>query len=888
MYVDAKYDKAKDRVYVIERNKDGEREYKEFPAKYVFYYDDPNGKYKSIYGNPVTRVQCKSDKDFRREINLVNHKQLYETDTKQVFRILEEHYLGKDAPNLHSCFFDIEVDFDRDRGFSTPDDPFNPVTSISLYLQWQDKLITLCMAPKGMAKEEAEKIVKKFDDCLLFEKETDLLDAFLILIGDADILSGWNSESYDIPYLINRIKLIMGNADAKRFCLWGDSPKLRKFERFGAENITFDIYGRIHLDYMQLYRKNTYHEMHSYSLDAIGEYEVDERKVQYHGTLDQLYNNDFEKFIDYNRQDVLLLDKLDKKLKFIDLTNEVAHDNTVQLPTTMGPVAVTEQAIINEAHLRNMVVPTKKVKRENEDTTAAGAFVATPRKGLHDWIGSIDINSLYPSAIRALNMGNEAIVGQLRQNYTEKYIRDQMHFKKKSFSESWNGIYGSFEYKFVMDQDITNIITIDWEGGRESSEMTGKEIYNMIFLSDNKYILSANGTIFDNSKESVVSSLLERWYVERQSMQKKKAEATTPEDKAFWHKRQHAKKINLNALYGALLNENCRFYDKRIGQSTTLCGRTISKHMSSYTNECITGAYDNNGEAVIYGDTDSCYFSAWPLLKDKVEKGEIEWDKEMCIGLYDQVAEKVNASFPNFMKDAFNCPRDRGELIVCAREMVALKGLFTTKKRYAVLAYEDEGKRLDIDGKEGRVDVKGLDLKRSDTPKVIQNFLREILSGVLHGDGKEKTIENIKEFKRNFGAKDAWEKGTPKRVNNLTKYRKLQSIKGKVTMPGHVKASMNWNNLRKMHSDKFSQEITDGTKVVVCKLKSNPLGYTSVAYPTDESRLPGWFKDLPFDNKLMEQTVIDKKIDNLLKVLNWDVVIDSDISNTFTDLFSFE
>ena len=183
---------------------------------------------------------------------------------------------------------------------------------------------------------------------------------FLNVIEDADILSGWNSEGYDIPYMINRVKRVLSKDDTRRFCLWGQYPKQRSFERFGAENITFDTIGRVHMDYMQLYRKYTYHEMHSYSLDAIGEYELDERKVAYEGTLDQLYNNDFKKFLDYSRQDTALLNNIDRKLKFIELANELAHANTVLLATTMGAVAVTEQAIINEAHEQGLVVPSRK------------------------------------------------------------------------------------------------------------------------------------------------------------------------------------------------------------------------------------------------------------------------------------------------------------------------------------------------------------------------------------------------------------------------------------------------------------------------------------------------------------------------------------------------
>jgi DNA polymerase elongation subunit (family B) len=163
-------------------------------------------------------------------------------------------------------------------------------------------------------------------------------------------------------------------------------PKKREYEKFGKAAVTYDFHGRVHLDSLELYRKYTYEERHSYRLDAIAEYELGDTKTQYEGTLDQLYNEDFKKFIEYNRQDVLLLDKLDKKLKFLDLANKIAHENTVMLQTTMGAVAVTEQAIINEAHRRGMQVP-NRVRREPGSEPAAGAYVAYPKKGIHEWIG---------------------------------------------------------------------------------------------------------------------------------------------------------------------------------------------------------------------------------------------------------------------------------------------------------------------------------------------------------------------------------------------------------------------------------------------------------------------------------------------------------------------
>ena len=893
-YVDGFFDRDADIIKVVERQ-NSKRTYREYQAKYIFYHEDPKGKYKSVYGDPLIRTVCKNTKEFRKELAINKHKKLYESDVNPIFQCLAEHYLNQDAPKLNVCFFDIETDFDPERGFADPSDPFMAITAISVHLQWIDTLITLAMPPKGLSMEDADRICKERwgDQVILFTNDNDntgekeMLKTFLDLIDDADIISGWNSEGYDVPYTVNRVSRLLSKNDTRRFCLWDQLPKRREFERYGKTAETFDFVGRVHLDSLELYRKYTYEERHTYRLDAIGEMEVGENKTVYEGTLDQLYNNDFETFIEYNRQDVALLDKLDKKLQFIDLSNELAHANTVLLQTTMGAVAVTEQAIINEAHHRGLQVPNRK-PREEGATQAAGAYVAFPKKGVHKWVGSMDLNSLYPSVIRALNMAPETIVGQLRAEISDSRTREDMTLKKKSFAGSWEGRFGTEEYEAVMDKRKDVALTIDWEDGT-SDVLSGAEIYKLIFDSHQPWMLSANGTIFTHEFEGVIPGILKRWYAERKDLQKmlKKAkDAGNEAEIAFWDKRQLVKKINLNSLYGAILNPGCRFFDKRIGQSTTLTGRQIVKHMSAETNKTITGEYDHVGESVIYGDTDSVYFSAWPVLKDEVEAGSIPWDKDKVIALYDQIADQVNGTFQSFMTRAFHCPKSRSDVIATGREIVAESGLFITKKRYAALVYDIEGFRTDTDGKPGKVKAMGLDLRRSDTPVYMQEFLSEILLMVLQDKPEEDILERITVFRKEFESKPGWEKGSPKRANKVGHYRRLEEKQGKANMPGHVRASLNWNTLKRMNGDKYSQEVVDGMKVIVCKLKQNPLGYTSVAYPTDELRIPEWFKELPFDDAAMSETIIDNKLDNLIGVLDYDLE-STKRQNTFNSLFDF-
>ena len=307
--------------------------------------------------------------------------------------------------------------------------------------------------------------------------------------------------------------------------------------------------------------------------------------------------------------------------------------------------------------------------------------------------------------------------------------------------------------------------------------------------------------------------------------------------------------------------------------------------MAAELNNIIAGKYDYYGESIVYGDTDSTYFSAYPILKKQIESGEVDWSRDNVIAYYDAVCEEVNKTFPGYMNRAFHTTQELGSIIAAAREMVGSAGIFITKKRYAMLVFDNEGKREDINGKAGYIKAMGLDLKRSDTPAFMQEFLKEILMMVLTDVPESDVIDRIIEFRKEFRSKPSWEKGTPKRVNNLTNHTKIFE-KTKKCGVGHAMAAINWNRLKTMNGDQYSIDITDGMKTVVCKLKPNPLNITSIGYPTDEKRLPDWFKELNFDDSEMESSIITKKIENLIGVLGWD--LDSSAAkNTFANLFEF-
>lgn len=512
-YVDAFFDRKNNAVRVAERSPEGERIFRDYPAEYTLYYSDPRGEYVSMFGDKLSCFITHDPKKFEAEKNLLSNKKIFESDISPLNRCLEHHYSNSEATTLNIGFLDIEADFDKEKGYAPPNDPFAKITALGLHLSWTQQTICLALKPEGMSSDAAQRIGNKNPNVIIYTDERDMLKDFLELIEDVDVFTGWNSEFYDMPYMINRISLLLGADYTKRFCHWNQKPNKRKVSRFGKDEEVFELIGKVHLDYLDLYKKHSMQELHSYKLDNVGAAEVGENKVPYEGTLDQLYNQDFERFIEYNIQDVDLLVKIDAKNRYIDLANQVAHTNTVQMKATMGTVGLVEQAIINYAHELGVIVPDKK--QHNKDLPVAGAYVANPKIGLHDFVGSVDINSLYPSVIRSVNMGPETIYGQIKLDETTQLIEERMA-SGVSGSDAWHDMFGTLEFNHVEDR-TDDIMQIDLESG-EKIQATGREIAEM--LEANDLSISANGTLFTTDEDGIIPKILEKWYSERSVMKK--------------------------------------------------------------------------------------------------------------------------------------------------------------------------------------------------------------------------------------------------------------------------------------------------------------------------------------------------------------------------------
>lgn len=365
-----------------------------------------------------------------------------------------------------------------------------------------------------------------------------------------------------------------------------------------------------------------------------------------------------------------------------------------------------------------------------------------------------------------------------------------------------------------------------------------------------------------------------------------------PEDKTYYEEKvdffnlkQYVTKIFLNSLYGATLQSSCLFYDMRIGASTTCTGRMVVRHLTAKANELLCGKYEPIGYCAEYNDTDSvyCYIDNDYF---KQYNPNFVFTKENIIDLSNDVAYKINDSFKYYMMDYFHCTEECALIQKAAKECVASKGIFCGKKRYAMAVYEHDGFRKDAEGGFERK-IMGIQVSRSDCPKIIRDLLKKMLESVLTEGSKEKLIEILKDFGENkWKLLKPWEKGSPKACNKLAYYTQQYNETKKCSV-GQVMAAINWNRLIDIYNDGKSPKILDGNKVIVCKLKpNNQFNMSSVAYPLDINALPEWFKKLPFDEQSMKDSVVDQTIDTVFGVLGWKLTLESAM-NEIDDLDGF-
>lgn len=906
-YLSATLDHKDQKVIVWERTGEGRRRV-EYDPPYYFYVPDDDGEYKSLFGDKLTRLDFNTRQEFYNAKKTYKERcDLFESDISPTLKILSEHYFDQAAPTLHTTFFDIEVDYDKDIGFSSPrtaETAYAPINAVAFYHDWLDKYVVLVVPPqqhedkilnqRGEDSWTTESLLEEVSACEklpdemtidlhICDDETKLLERFLSEIEDSDVLSGWNSDFFDIPYIGRRLKKKLGevglrslNFDMRYFEQYTrtpedmhvDKPFRGVMTKYGSEAVTLDLSGRVKLDYMELFRKFEMAERPSYKLEAIADEIIPELpKLEYEGSLHSLYRDNFPMFVRYNIRDTEVLHGFEQKLGYVALANEMVHLSTGLFQNIQGTIALAQLSTINYCHHKLGVIAPDNKPPKNEGQIQ-GAFVLLPQVDMHEWIGSVDINSLYPSAIRSINISPETLRGQFVETTRAPEL-----------------------IAINSDEELT----LEFESGEEytlPAKTWRKKLQKV------KWAVSGYGTVFDQNVKGVMPMILEDWYNTRKMYQRKKKEAIESGDKqkvAYYDRLQYCYKIKLNSYYGALTNQHFKFYDLRMGESTTGTGRMILLHQCAETVKILDGEYmmPNRHEeeitkktgqikhhvgytddtSLIYGDTDSSYFKTHGT------------NEKEAVLIADHVGKLVNSSFPEYMRNTFLCTEGFDGIIKTGREIVSDRGIFVDKKRYVLHIVDDEGVKKD------KLKVMGLDTKKTTLPKIVSNNLNKFIERFLKGESWDTIAQDIVAYKDELiASKNVLDIGLPKGVKQVEYYlHQLQLYGDTVRLPGHVAASIFYNQCLEENKDMESMRITSGMKIKVYYLQgqhtrgfgvekdangetkvTHVRKFKSIALPTDIECVPQWFTDhfvpqLDLDAQI--ERLVDNPLENILKAI---------------------
>jgi DNA polymerase elongation subunit (family B) len=653
------------------------------------------------------------------------------------------------------------------------------------------------------------------------------------------VMTGWNCDAFDIPYLYNRIKRVLGKKQANNLSVIGEmfySPYRNRYT----------IGGTSVLDYMTVYKKFSYKELPSYSLNYVSNTELGRGKVEYEGNLDDLMENDIDTFIEYNITDVELVIDLDKKLQYIDLVRGIAHVGHVPYEDFVYSSKYLEGAMLTYLkHIGGVVAPNKPADRQEKmqelkdsgEKGFIGAFVKDPVPGRYEWMYDLDLTSLYPSIIMTLNISPETKIAKIDNWDAEQFLR------------------GSVDEYIV--------------GGERVSKEKLKA-----FLDKYKYTVASNGVMYSSDRTGLIPAILSDWFdkrVEYKDEMKKWGKAGDTAKYEFYKKRQLVQKILLNSMYGILGLPAFRFYDIDNAEAVTLSGQTVIKKTEAainmkYNKELKT----DDTDYVQYVDTDSVFVSCLPLVKNRfpdIDTDNIELMTPKIYEIATEVQNYVNQFYDVFAKKIFNAEKHRLEI---KQEMIGRTGFWQKKKRYALWIISDNGVPMD------KLEVKGLDIVRSSFPKSFQKLMREVMVDILKDKDKEEIDENILTFKRNLNTVLFSEVAKTSSIKDIKKYASMVSddVLGKFGKgtPSHIKAAMNYNNLLKVFGcpPKFPP-IKNGDKVKIAYLKANKYGLEELAFrgDSDPDEIIEFIKE-HFDANELFVSELDGKLRNFYEAMKWD------------------
>ena len=797
----------------------------------LFVKSDKPSEYKSIFGESVSPIQFESNKEatdfFSRYKDVANFPVFGQN--YYAYQYITEKYPGKiewDAKKM--AIYSIDIETTSEGGFPNVDSPSEQVLVITLQNNNTKKITTFGLGEFAPSAETAEYDI----DYHACSDEYGLLKTFLEWWEDntPDVITGWNSNLFDIPYLLARTEKILGDNEHKRYSPFGFVQK-RNVKFMGQEKTAFEIVGVAQLDYLDLYKKFTYVTRESYKLDFIPETELGKNILESgFETFKEHYEKDWNGFVEYNIIDTVLVDELEDKMKLIELAITMAYDAKCNFNDVYSAVRTWDSLLYNHLWEKKIVLHQGGGRK---DRTIEGAYVQEPIPGNYNWVASFDATSLYPSILMQYNMSPETIIPD-------------------------------FQYEVKVDDLIDR--------------------YKLDKLKEKNYAMAANGTCYSREKQGLFPEIVQKFFNDRlrykrlmQESQKKFQETGAKvyeNEVSKYNNFQMARKIQLNSLYGALANQYFRFYDDRLAEGITMTGQLVirdtAKALDKYVNK-VCGTEDQ--QYSFYSDTDSCYVT----LDNMVKNFFPDKSKDQVIGLIDKIAsEKIEPAIDQAMQKLANYTNAFEKKIDFKREIIADKGIFVAKKRYALNVYDDEGLRL----KEPKLKVMGLEIVRSSTPGVIRDSLREAVRLILTSD--EETLQTyVADAKEDFLSKSAEVIAFPRGCNNMKKYRSTADIYGKGT-PIHVRGGLLYNHYLKKHNLNLKYEkIQEGDKIKFLYLKEpNPIKENTIAFIT---KLPKEFNLQKYvDYELIFQKAFVDPLENILTPLGWHTEPQASLEDLFT------
>ena len=769
-----------------------------------------------VYLEPMKFESMREARDFVKRYDEVQGFEVYGNSSYQYAFIADEQkgMVEWSMEELSIAIIDIEVG--SENGFPDPYQANEAITAIAVRQLNGGTAVYGC----GDYKNDDETVT--YHKC---RDEYDLCKKFLSdwNTNPPDVISGWNIKFFDIPYLVNRFTKLFGEDETRKLSPWG-LINSRKAVVNNRELTAYEFVGISTLDYIELYRWYAPggKSQESYRLDNIAQVELGEGKISYDEfeNLHQLYRLNYQKFIEYNIKDVDLILKLENKLKLIELGLTLAYDTKTNYEDIFAQTRMWDALIYNYLLDKNIVVPPKVTKSKSE--AFEGAYVKDPQTGMHPWVASFDLNSLYPHLMMQYNISPETLVQPT--DYTDE-----------------------------MRNIIMNTVSVD--------KLLTKEV-NLDKLEG--ATITPNGQFFRTDKQGFLPKMLEEMYVDRSKFKKMMIQAkkdyevaTDPKKKyelknkiARYDNLQLAKKVSLNSAYGALGSQYFRFYDLRMALGVTTAGQLSIRWIEHKINQYMNGLLKTNDDYVIASDTDSIYLKLGPLV-DKMYQDKTDVNK--VIAFMDKVCEdKIQPFIDKSYQELATYVHAYDQKMQMKREGLSNKGIWTAKKRYILNVYNNEG----VQYKEPQMKVMGLEMVKSSTPSAIREKMKQSIKLMINGT--EDDIHTfIDEFRKAFKAMPPEEVSFPRGMNGLKEYSDAATLYKKGT-PIHVKGAILYNaKLKALKLDKKYPLIQEGEKIKFSYLKQpNPMKDMVISYP---NRLPPEFGlqeyidyDLQFEKAFLE------------------------------------